>query len=51
MLMLFSVPKNRQAVEDIMTSTIVASIQTDASPAPFRFILYVIEDTETKWFG
>ena len=38
-LMLSSVPKSRQVVEDIMTSTIVASTQTDASPAPFLFIL------------
>ena len=36
---LASVPKSRQVVEDIMTSTIVASTQTDASPAPFLFIL------------
>ena len=46
-----STPKYRQGVEDIMTKTIVARMQMDARPAPFRFILYAIEDTETKWLA
>ena len=34
-----------------MTSTMVMRMQTEARPAPLRFMRYAIEDTETKWFG
>ena len=37
--------------EEIITSTIVARMQTEASPAPFCFMRNAIEETETKCAG
>ena len=34
----------------MITRIIVKRMQIDASPAPFLFIRYTIEDTDTKWF-
>ena len=47
---LFSVPANKQTVEETVTSTMVERIQIDASPAPFLFIRYTMEERETKCF-
>ena len=45
---LSSSPKNRQEEEAIITRTMVARMQMEASPAPFRFMRKVMEETEIK---
>ena len=45
---LSSLPILRLAVVEIITSTMVDKIQIEASPAPLRFMRYIMEDTETK---
>ena len=44
-------PKYRLAVEESITSTMVAKTHMDASPAPFLFMRYTMDDTDTKWLG
>lgn len=41
-------PRKRLIVDESITSTIVERMQTEASPAPFLFIRYVIPETDTK---
>ena len=45
---LVCIPEKRLIVDESITSTIVDSMQIEASPAPFLFIRYVIPETDTK---